>query len=41
MDEELIDLAQRYAHKWHITLSERLGFGILGIVFAAEDNTKS
>ena len=40
MDEELVDLAQRYAHKRHITLSERLGFGIHGIVFAAEDNTK-
>ena len=40
MDEELVDLAQRYAHKRHITLSQRLGFGIHGIVFAVEDNTK-
>jgi len=40
MDEELLELAQRYATRRRITLNERLGFGIHGIVFAAEDNTK-
>jgi hypothetical protein len=40
MNEELLELAQRYATRRRITLNERLGFGIHGIVFAAEDNTK-
>jgi hypothetical protein len=40
MDEELDSLAQRYALRRNIKLRERLGFGIHGIVFAAEDNTK-
>src|SRR5262245_22291616 len=40
MDEDLYSLARRYALRRNITLRERLGFGIHGIVFAAEDNTK-
>jgi hypothetical protein len=39
MDEELDDLAKRYSHKRNITLRERLGFGVHGTVFAAEDKT--
>jgi hypothetical protein len=40
MDEELVDLARQYALTRGITLHERLGFGIHGIVFAAEDKLK-
>src|ERR1700720_3170165 len=40
MDEELDNLARRYALTRGITLGERLGFGIHGIVFAAQDNAK-
>jgi hypothetical protein len=40
MDEELDIRARQYALTRRITLSERLGFGIHGIVFAAEDNAK-
>lgn len=40
MDEDLDSLAQRYALRRNIKLGERLGFGIHGTVFAAEDNTK-
>jgi hypothetical protein len=40
MDEDLDRLAQRYALKLNIKLGERLGFGVHGTVFAAEDNTK-
>jgi len=40
MDQDLHSLAQRYALRRNIKLGERLGFGIHGIVFAAEDNTK-
>ena len=40
MDEHLDSLAQRCALRRNIKLGERLGFGIHGIVFAAEDNTK-
>ena len=40
MDEILDSLAQRYALRRNIKLGERLGFGIHGTVFAAEDNTK-
>jgi hypothetical protein len=40
MNEDLDSLAQRYALRRNIKLGERLGFGIHGIVFAAEDNTK-
>ena len=38
MDEDLDSLAQRYALRRNIKLGERLGFGIHGIVFAAQDN---
>ncbi len=34
------NLARRYALTRRITLSERLGFGVHGIVFAAVDNAK-
>ncbi len=40
MDEELFELARQYALRRRITLSEQLGLGIHGIVFAAEDKTK-
>ena len=40
MDEDLDSLAQRYALRRNIKLGERLGFGIHGTVFAAEDNAK-
>jgi hypothetical protein len=40
MNEELDNLARRYALTRRITLGERLGFGIHGIVFAAQDNAK-
>jgi len=40
MDEDLDNLAQRYALKRNINLGERLGFGVHGTVFAAQDNTK-
>ena len=40
MDEDLDSLAQRYALRRNIKLGERLGFGIHGTVFAAEDSTK-
>jgi hypothetical protein len=41
MDEELDNLARRYALTRRITLGERLGFGIHGIVFAAQDNARN
>ncbi len=40
MDEELEDLAARYALRRNITRGDRLGFGVHGIVFAAVDNKK-
>jgi len=40
MDEDLDSLAQRYALKRNIKLSERLGFGVHGTVIAAQDKTK-
>lgn len=40
MDDELEDLAQRYAHRRNIILGDRLGFGVHGTVFAAVDNQK-
>ena len=40
MDEDLVNLARQYALTRGITLHERLGFGIHGIVFAAEDKVK-
>jgi hypothetical protein len=41
MDEDLDSLAQRYALRRNIKLGERLGFGIHGIVFAAEDDARN
>jgi len=41
MDEELDSLAQQYALKRNIKLGERLGFGVHGTVFVAQDNTKA
>lgn len=38
--DDLDNLAERYAALRGITLRERLGYGIHGIVFAAEDNAK-
>lgn len=40
MDEELHDVARQYALTRGVALGEQLGFGIHGIVFAAEDNAK-
>src|SRR5207244_2850744 len=40
MDEELNNVARQYALMRGITLGEQLGFGIHGIVIAAEDNAK-
>jgi len=40
MDEYLDSLAQRYALKRNIKLGERLGFGVHGTVFAAQNKTK-
>jgi hypothetical protein len=40
MDEDLDRLAQQYSLRRNIKLGERLGFGIHGTVFTAEDNTK-
>lgn len=40
MNEEFDNLALQYALTRGITLRERLGFGIHGIVFAAEDKAK-
>ena len=40
MDEELENLARQYALTRDIVLGEQLGFGIHGIVYAAEDNVK-
>ena len=40
MDEDLKTLAQQYAFKRNIKLGERLGFGVHGIVFAAQHKTK-
>lgn len=40
MDEDLINVAQRYALKRNVKLGEPLGFGVHGNVFTAEDKTK-
>jgi len=40
MVELLIQSAQAYASQHQLRLAERLGFGIHGIVFVAENNTK-
>jgi hypothetical protein len=38
MDEDLVQRATFYAHVQRLTLAERLGFGIHGIIFAASGN---
>ena len=40
MDEDLDSLAERYSVRRNIKLGEQLGFGIHGMVFAAQDKTK-
>lgn len=40
MDEEAVNLAQRYALSRNIIMGERLGFGVHGTVFAAAYNNK-
>ena len=40
MEELLIQNARTYASRHQLRLAERLGFGIHGIVFLAENNTK-
>lgn len=41
MEQVIIQNAQSYARRHHLQLAERLGFGIHGIIFVAEDNTKA
>src|SRR5579859_7700048 len=41
MEELLIQNARAYATLHQLCLAERLGFGIHGIVFVAENNTKA
>jgi hypothetical protein len=41
MEELLIQNARTYAAQHQLCLAERLGFGIHGIVFVAENNTKA
>lgn len=41
MEQVIIQNAQSYARRYHLQLAERLGFGIHGIIFVAEDNTKA
>jgi hypothetical protein len=41
MEELLIQNARTYAALYQLCLAERLGFGIHGIVFVAENNTKA
>ncbi|MCI0748904.1 MAG: hypothetical protein L0Y58_26155 [Verrucomicrobia subdivision 3 bacterium] len=41
MEELLIQNARTYAAQHQLRLAERLGFGIHGIVFVAENNTKA
>ncbi len=40
MDEELIEKAEAYALSYGLKISERLGFGIHGIVFAVQSQTE-
>lgn len=40
MDKSLVQNAQVYASRHQLQLAERLGFGIHGIIFVAEDNSK-
>src|ERR1043166_7294252 len=41
MEEFLIQNAQSYAARRQLSIAERLGFGIHGIIFVAEDNSKA
>ena len=41
MEEILIQNARAYAAQHRLQLAERLGFGIHGIIFVAEDNSKA
>ena len=41
MEEILIQNSRTYAAQHQLCLAERLGFGIHGIVFVAENNTKA
>ena len=40
MEDILIQNARTYASQHQLCLAERLGFGIHGIVFVSENNTK-
>jgi hypothetical protein len=40
MEQTLIQNAQTYASRHRLSLAERLGFGIHGIILVAEDNVK-
>jgi hypothetical protein len=40
MEQDLIQNAQAYALRHQLRLAERLGYGIHGIIFVAEDNRK-
>ena len=39
MEETLLQNARTYASRHQLQLAERLGFGIHGIIFVAEDNS--
>src|SRR2546425_8539165 len=41
MEDILIQNAQTFASQHQLQLAERLGFGILGIIFVAEDKSKA
>jgi hypothetical protein len=41
MEETLLQNARAYASRHQLQLAERLGFGIHGIIFVAEDNSKA
>jgi len=41
MEEILIQNAQTFASQHQLQLAERLGFGIHGIIFVAEDKSKA
>jgi hypothetical protein len=41
MEQLLIQNAEAYARRHQLQLAERLGFGIHGTIFVAEDNTKA
>ena len=41
MEEILVQNAQAYASQHELQLAERLGFGIHGIIFVAEDKSKA